>query len=230
MANDDFDNFDNHPAKKLADEYFQQKKEINRKHRGQARKARLMIADLTYGLGLIEGNLGIEAVRDDWRKHIDRMWSCARSEETVAREHLLMTIDWAARCYVEPRPKGRWKNPRSSKRTWLFTDANGKDCHMMMDLPHAEEAAAAGIAFLSGFDPELAARIRVAEITPLIEVWLDRKKNVGRRGKTQRIDEALCAVIRQLGFGKVEPEAMRHQRREFEKRFLLPPVRRAAER
>lgn len=213
------------PLKQLSDAYLQTKEKINRKYRGPARKARLMIADLTYGLGLIEGNHGIESVRANWRNHIDRMWSCAKTEETVAREHLLMTIDWSASSYVKPWPTGRWKNPRSSKRTRLFTDANGKECRLMMDLPCADEAAEAGIAFLASFDPELAARIGVADITPLIEVWLDRKKNVGRRGKAQQIDEALCALVHQLGFGKIEPAAMRRQRLKFEKTYPMTQLK-----
>lgn len=226
MKNDD--DFDKHPAKLLAEDYFRQKKEINRKYRGQARKARLMIADLTYGLGLIEGNLGIESVRDNWRKHIDRMWTCNRSEETIAREHLLMAIDWAARCYVEPRPASRWKKPRATEQRYFGTDRNGVKLYWSAGFPHADEAAEEGIAFLASFDPELAGRVGVADIAPLVEVWLDRKTNVGRRGKTQRVDEALCALVRQLGFGKVEPEAMRRQRTQFEKKSLMPPVTRAS--
>jgi len=107
------------PTMRLGDHYMRQKDDINRKYRGQVRKARLMIADLTYGLGLIEGNLGVESVRDNWRKHIDSMWRCVRAEGTVAREHLLMTIDWAAHCYVEPRLASQWTNPEKQRTDGL---------------------------------------------------------------------------------------------------------------
>jgi len=217
------DNFLNDPTVRLSESYRQQRDEINRMYRGTERKARLMIADLTYGLGLMESNLGAESVRDNWRKHIERMWRSTRTEETTVREHLLMTIDWAAHSYVQPWPAGHWKNPRSSERTHFVTDANGVEHHLMMELPSANEAAAEGVAFLARFDPELAGRIGIADITPLIEVWLDRKKNVGRRGKTQRIDEALCALVQKLGYGKVESDAMRRQRLAFEKNYPTTP-------
>lgn len=208
------------PTVRASKEFVRQKDEINRRYRGQARKARLMIADLTYGLALIEGNLGVESVRDNWRKHIDRLWRCTRSEETIAREHLLMAIDWAAHCYIdEHRFASRWKNPREVRRVFFATDRNGIDHYHTMGVPHADE----GIAFLAKFDPELAARVGVAEIASLIPLWLDRKKNVGRRGKAEGLDAAICTLLKQLGYGQIEPEAIRRQRLAFEKKYPTTP-------
>jgi len=92
-----------------------------------------------------------------------------------------------------------------------------------MGLPHADEAAEEAVDFLARFDPELAAKIGVADIAALIPVWLDRRKNLGRRGKPQRIDDAVCALVKQLGHGTISLEAMRHQRLIFEKNYPTTP-------
>jgi len=213
-------NMVNHdPTVRLGKAYLHEKDEINRKYRGQVRKARLMIADLTYGLGMIEGNLGVESVRENWRKHIDRMWRCGRADDTAARQHLLMVIDCAAECYVEPRVAGSWKRPRSRDRIEFLTDANGVTHHLLMDLPHMDEAAAEGIAFVARFDPELAATIPVADIEKIVPIWLDRRNNTGRRGKKLRIDEALCLLVKKLGYAGITAEAMRRQRLAWEKTY-----------
>jgi hypothetical protein len=211
------------PTVRAGEHYWRQKEEINRKYRGHARKARLLINDLTYGLTLIEGELGAEHVRENWRKYVDRAWSCVQTEQTRVRDHLLSTINYAAGCYVEPSLASRWKNPRSTERVFFATDRDGVDQYLVMGLPTPDEAAEAGVAFLSKFDPELAAHLGIAALAPLIELWLDRRKNEGRRGKTVRLDESLCALLKQLGYGRIEPEAMRRHRLGVEKKVRTVP-------
>lgn len=209
----------NDPTSQLSEKFLQQKAEINRLYRGHARKARLMIADLTYGLGLIEGNLGADSVRENWRAHIDKLTTCTQTEETRTRRHVLMAIDWAARAYLESNLASKWKNPRRIERTFFAKDRSGVDTYLISAWPHENEAAAEGIAFLERFDPELAARLSVSEIATLLPLWISRKENVGRRGRKVAIDEALCALFDSLGYGKIEREAMRRFRLAFERDY-----------
>jgi hypothetical protein len=178
-----------------------------------------MINDLTYALGLLEGNLGAEDVRNNWRRHIERMWLRGRAPGTLAREHVFVMLSYAAECYSEHRVAGHWKKPRERARMYFATDANGKEHFLLTDVPESEEAGKEAIEFLASFDPELAAQIPCAEVAALIPVWLGRRDNEGRRGKEHPIDKVLCSFFERLGFSSSSPEGLRRQRLAWERRW-----------
>lgn len=209
--------FERHPLRGATEKYVADRGEINRRYRGRERKIRLMQVDLTYALVLIEGNLGAPDVRENWKRCVDRMWRSRRSEEAEARSHLLSTIAYAEETFHRRRPEGGYKRPRSSKRRLLFSDANLVDHYMVMELPSIEEAAEEGLNFLASFDPELAERIAVADIATILPSWMDRRKNTGRRAKSRRIDDELCALMKRLGYGPTTAGAMQKQRVAWEK-------------
>lgn len=223
MTIETYESLENDPTSRLSKEYVRQKGEINRLYRGHARKARLLIAELSYGLGLIEGDLGGDDVRDKWRTYIDRLATCTQTAEMTVRRNVLVTVNWAAKCYLEPGLASKWKNPRRTERSFFATDRNGVDVYLISAWPNEREAADAGLAFLTGFDPELAARLDAAEIASLVPTWIARKTNVGRRGKKEQIDALFCALFTRLGHGKIEPEAMRRYRLAFERTHTCWP-------
>lgn len=203
--------------KHLSESFASEKDEINRKHVGRIRKIRLMIADLTYALGMLEGGLGAASVRENWAKHVDRMWRAQRDEDRAAREHLLATVARAEEYYYSRRPEGGWKKPRNRKRTFFCTDANGVDHYLTQEQPHADEAAEEALKFLARFDPELAPKVSVTDIEKLLPIWIDRQRNAGRAGKEKLLDEELCALARKVGCPAASAEAMRRQRLKWEK-------------
>lgn len=203
--------------RQLSEEFMSVKDTINRNHRGRVRKIRLMITDLTYALGLLEGDLGAKSVREKWAKHVDRMWRAQREEGRAAREHLLATVARAEEYYYSRRPEGGWKKPRNRKRTFFCTDANGVDHYLTQEQPHIDEAVEEALKFLARFDPELAAEVSVADIERLLPIWMDRQRNAGRAGKDKLLDEELCALARKVRCAAASAEAMRRQRLKWEK-------------
>lgn len=201
----------------LSEKFTEDRAAINRAYRGRSRKIRLMIADLTYALGMVDGGLGAASVREKWEKHVDRLWCARQAEDRAAREHLLATLAKAEDYYFSPRPRGGWKKPRNSRNAFFCTDANGVDHYLTQEQPHAEEAAEKALGFLGCFDPELAVKASVTDIERLLLIWIDRHRNAGRAGKEQLLDEELCDLFRKVGCPAASAEAVRRQRLKWEK-------------
>jgi hypothetical protein len=201
-------------ASERSTEFQPEQDEINRKYRGASRKARLIIAEMKYGLALIEGKLGHPSVRENWERHIEKIWRARRDPETQAREALLHAVTFADQNFTEPTVG--WTKPRQSFMNYLGRDAKGELIPLRVALPYETEAAKKAIESVARFDPENAARIPVAGLAAIISIFADRHRNAGRRGKPTNIDEELCKLVRAMGLTAVTPQAMRRQRTKFE--------------
>jgi hypothetical protein len=204
-------------ATKPSKEFQREKDEINRGYKGVSRRARLLMAELRYGLALHEGGLGAPEVRENWEKHIDNMWRARRDPETQARETLLHAVVFADSNYAEPHVG--WKDPRETYEHYL-TDANGK-VHKFLTtaVPFEREAAERAIEQVAKFDPETAGKIPVCALAAIVPVFADRHRNAGRRGKSTTIDTELCKLVRAMGLSPVTTQAIRRQREQFEEKI-----------
>lgn len=201
-------------ATEASEAYMRELAEIRIKYRGTIAKARTLRAKLTYAIALIEGRLGAPDVRAGWTRWVDRFALEGRDDSTITREKILATLDTAAYHYESARPIGHWK--KSRERVILLTDALGS--RLWGDRPFAEEAAEEALTRLSNEDEELANAIRGRDFIVALNSWITRGANVGRRGKTITVDEALAALCKRAGLPTISEVGMRQLRQRWEAR------------